>query len=129
MVVDSGSLCRTKVFTFREVCGKNGRFRLILGCKLTKLLGFSCKRTSSAKLVTLPKIVASIDDLKARKRVKRINDEILPRITVQQSIIEACKLKNLLSGEAFASKIVTHKVYSKAKQWNTHSCCLVSDLD
>lgn len=69
---------------------------------------------NSGKLVIIPKIVASFDDLKFDRGSKKIDGKIAHCTTFQRSISEPCGLKRLFSSKNCTRMSVSRQVGGKA---------------
>lgn len=72
--------------------------------------------------------LASFEDLKSGKDLKKIDVRILHRTVVPQSIFEACRLKSHLSCTTCSRMSVTRQGALKRNRGNVVTVCLVSDF-
>lgn len=107
MVFDSGMIRVTKILTSPKPCGKRRSFLVDLRVQIDETTRLVLQMGNSENIVTCPKKMPYFDGLMLRRGVKEMGANISRRIVDQQSMLEACRLKTLLGGEACTTRSVT----------------------
>lgn len=97
IILNSGCLRRVRVLTFHVICGKRTSFLTALRFETDEVTQHPLQRGNVGKLFTVTKEVALFEVLKSHRAFKETDSELLCRIVVQQSRVEPCGLRKLLS--------------------------------
>lgn len=121
-VLNSGTLCRAKVFTLDELYNIGKPFAVDLRLQTDENIWLVLQSVDSGSIFTVLRKLASFDDLKLIIDVKERDRKILRRIVVQQSILYTYKLKTLFSCNNCKMMRVTQRMGFNTKQRNVHYC-------
>lgn len=114
MVLDNVCLRRTKLLTLHELCGKRRSLSKQFRLQTSEITSLLLQTGSIGKLVTVPRKVTSLDDLKSQEGIEEMDGEKLYRTVIQQSVLDAFRLKTLLNGKTYTMMSVTRHVGFKA---------------